>query len=59
MVHRGECRTTHHQLPHVLYQPGGEGVQQAVDAQLPDLGQVDQVIALREKAGGYDAEETA
>lgn len=50
---------THDQLPHVPHQAGWKDVDQAIHAELPNLGEAYQVIAFGKEAGCYDAEETA
>lgn len=50
---------TYDQVSNVLDQPSRERVEQIVDAQLPYLGKVDQVIACREEPCRNDAHDSA
>jgi hypothetical protein len=47
------------QLPHILHQPGGKDVEETIHAQLSNLGEVYQVIALSEEARRDDSKQTA
>jgi hypothetical protein len=50
---------TYHQLPHILHQPGGKDVEETIHAQLPNLREVYQVIALSEEARRNNSKQTA
>ncbi|CRK17923.1 hypothetical protein BN1723_011436, partial [Verticillium longisporum] len=50
---------TYHEVAHIGDEAGGQGIEKAVDAELAELRKVDEVVALREEAGGDEAEETA
>lgn len=51
--------TAYHQVPHILYQASWKHVEQAVHAQLANVGKVYQITTAREEAGNDYAEQTA
>lgn len=43
--------TTYHEFPHILRQPGGQHVKDAIHAQVANLGQADQLVIIGQESG--------
>jgi hypothetical protein len=50
--------STYHEISDVRNQAGRQDIEQASHAELSDLGEVYEIVALGEKSGGDDAEQT-
>lgn len=63
LVQRLECRvvseSTYDKIANILDQSRGQRVQQVVDTELANVGEIYQVVALGEEASCYDSKQTA